>query len=593
MSSSQKHVREEFVEPVRRTLRWLAGLERADGKWLCPEHKLEHTGKNCGAAVMAAVLSQVDPKADHDWLLSVARAQGRRMLANLVREGTSPCHTFRPGRHDPFNCSNSVIDGGAASDALAQIVRTFGPRLESAERERFAQASLLHARTYLRYAVVDKGIPAQRAWGLTGLAAAWSLERDPVLESAALEAIGQLEGVQNEDGSFPYHPAHWGALHTGSTDVSAFYQSRCTGFVIFALERLGRDPRNALFAGCLRRGLEFLSALIGPNGIKCGAVEAKPWYWGAEYEVASHPFDVYTLARGYAHFGQARWMHLALASFRAWAQHLAPDGRPSSHAPGPGRSKSYQCPVFWSGHAQWMARALVDLEQGALSVPSSAPGPGSALDLSIARFPVASLARLEDGAVVALVRGARPRGNVHHGSPRGAGLLQVTHKPSGRDLLGRDAGGDFLLGEWVARAGARSLARGLKANRSELRFALWLARNHWRGRRFASAAGAWPLVLRRGPLAYASNLVSSAYACQAALEDLGDGVRVRSGLAWRDGTLVPESLVERRFQLDGEGLQVEERLLAAGAATQLEYRLPAAAKVQEQAPGLVRYRLGT
>jgi len=113
------------------------------------------------------------PRATRSSCATLAISQGRRLVANLKREGDSPCHTFRPGWHDPFNGSNSVIDGGACSDALAHLVRALGPSLAADERERFAAASLLHARTYLRYAVLDKGIPAQRAWGLTGLAGAW------------------------------------------------------------------------------------------------------------------------------------------------------------------------------------------------------------------------------------------------------------------------------------------------------------------------------------------------------------------------------------------------------------------------------------
>ena len=58
------------------------------------------------------------------------------MHTRLEREGDSTCFTFRPGRHDPYNCSNSVIDGGACSDALATFVLAFGDRLPAEERER-------------------------------------------------------------------------------------------------------------------------------------------------------------------------------------------------------------------------------------------------------------------------------------------------------------------------------------------------------------------------------------------------------------------------------------------------------------------------
>src|SRR5688572_14741567 len=114
--------REEILEPLRRVLRWLASLRDPAGRIVCPEHRIEHTGKSAGALVLALELLELDPGRDADFLRGLALEQGRRLLANLVREGTSACHTFRPGRHDPFNCSNGVIDGGACSDALAQLV---------------------------------------------------------------------------------------------------------------------------------------------------------------------------------------------------------------------------------------------------------------------------------------------------------------------------------------------------------------------------------------------------------------------------------------------------------------------------------------
>ena len=74
-------------------------------------------------------------------------------------------------------------------------------------------------------------------------------------------------------------------------------------FVLHSLEELGRNPADKHLREPLLRGLAFLLALQGPDGIKCGLVEAKPWYWGATYEVASHPFDVAALALRWRHWG--------------------------------------------------------------------------------------------------------------------------------------------------------------------------------------------------------------------------------------------------------------------------------------------------
>ena len=581
-------VREELLEPLRRTLRWILSLRDGAGRIVCPEHGVEHTGKSAGAAVLALELA---PYGDGAALREAAIGQGRRLVANLVREGTSPCHTFRPGRHDPFNCSNSVIDGGACSDALSALVLGLGDALPAAEREAFAAASLLHARTYLRYAVLDKGIPAQRAWGLTGLAAAHALEADELLERAALEAVGVLEGIQHGDGSYPYHPLEWGGAHPGAADVSAFYQSRITAFLVYSLERLGRDPRGDVFAGPLRRGLDFLLALQGVDGVKVGLVEAKPWYWGATYEVASHPFDVYALARGWRLFGRARLATAAVRAFRAWAAHLGPDGVPSSHRPGPGRGRSYQCPLFWAAHAEWLARALPDLE-AALRAGHPQPEPAAGgIDLSVAWFPDAQLGRVEDGRVTAWVRGARPTYNVHHGSPHGAGLLRVQRRADGADLLERCRLGGHQEGEWSGRAGLPSLARGWAGGGDELRFSLWQARVHLRAGRSAEALRAPLAVARRGVAAFAAPRVSSAFSIAPEVRVDGDGIELSGPLAWRGGAPLAGSRIERRFQVDGDGLVVSERVLDTGGARGLTYGVPHAATEVQRRDGWVTYRL--
>jgi hypothetical protein len=575
MGETTRAVREELLEPLRRTARWLLALRDGEGRIVCPEHRLEHTGKSACAAILFAHLAEHDPEGGK-WG-AAAVEQGRRLVANLAREGTSACHTFRPGRYDPYNNSNHVIDGGACSDALSELVGRAGPQLSADDREAFASASLLHARTYLRYAVLDKGIPAQRAWGLTGLAGAFALEPDPELERAGIEAVGVLEGIQHPDGSYPYHPVEWGGAHVGASDASAFYQSRVTAFLLFALERMGRDPRDATFAVPLQRGLRFLRALAGPDGIKCGLVEAKPWYWGAEYEVASHPFDVFALARGGQLFGDPALGRAALRAFRAWVDHLGPDGVPTSHHPGPGRGRSYQCPLFWAAHACWLARALPELERTAARGEPEAGG-GAGLEIAVTHFPSVDLARIEDGAVVAWVRGRRPGYNVHHGSPHGAGLLRAVRRADGAELVERRRLRADQEGEWSRSFGVPSLGRGWPSGASELRFSAWLARNHWRGGRATSALLAPLDVLRRGVLDFASARASSAFPVEAELTVRDDGVAVAGGLAWRGGEPVPGWRTQRVFRMAGDGLEVSERVEGPGRARAPGYRLPAAAR---------------
>ncbi len=572
---SEPRIREELLEPLRRALRWLEGLRDSRGAIVCPEHRIEHTGKSAGAAVLAARLARYDAPEQRERHLATAIEQGRRLVANLYREGTSECHTFWPGRHDKFNSSNAVIDGGACSDALVELVETLGPALSDDDRRAFTHAATLHARTYLRYAVLDKGVPAQRAWGLTGLAAAWRLERKSELENAAIEAVGALEGVQNEDGSFPYHPLEWGAPHAGAGDASSFYHSRIPAFTLFALERLERNPRDRLFARPLYSALDFAEGLHGPDGIKCGLVEAKPWYWGAEYEVASHVFDVYALARAGELFGERRFTAAAVRAYRTWIEHLGRDGMPHSHAAAPGRRKSYQCPVFWACHAEWIARALPLLEASWDKIPRyERAASGGGIDLRVRAWGAVELARIEDDTLVAWVRGSRPGFNVHHGSPHGAGLLRVVRKSDGANLLSRQRLVSDQEGEWSARHGALSLERGWRHGAAELRFSLWLARNHARGRRWGSALAAPFDVAWRGVAAFGSSEVSSSFALAAPLRIDGEGVSLTSTLAHRGGDVVAGARLERRFEVDGRGLVVRERLADAGGARGVRFRFP-------------------
>jgi hypothetical protein len=243
----------------------------------------------------------------------------------------------------------------------------------------------------------------------------------------------------------------------------------------------------------------------------------------------------------------------------------------------------------------WLARALPDLQHclGAGAEPRGARG---SLDLSVQWFPDAQLARLEDSCVVAWVRGARPPVNVHHGSPLGAGLLRAWSKDRERDLLERCRLGGGNEAEWSGKWGGWRLADGWRANRDELRFSLWLSRVAWRGGRRLEALEAPFGVARRGWLAFAHPRVSSAFHLSPQVDVAGDGVRLVSALARRDGAVAPGLVLERSFSIDGEGLLVRERLLASkearlGDSTSPSYRIPGAATEVEHAAGWLSYRL--
>ncbi|MEM9802788.1 MAG: hypothetical protein AAGA20_20860 [Planctomycetota bacterium] len=575
-------VRRELTGPLERVLEWMvAQRDPATGALICPQHRIEHTGKSAGAVVLAVELARHAAEADRDRLLTIAREQCERIVGRLEREGDSTCFTFRPGRHDPYNCSNSVIDGGACSDALAACVQAFGDRLGADERERFTHASVLHAQTYLRYAIVDKGVPAQCAWAMTGAAQAYRLSGHDVLRYVCEVGAERLAGVQRGDGSFPYHPLEWGAAHPGAGDASAYYQSRVNAFTSFALETaMGADAGTRADA-TFDAGLDFLHGLIGPDGIKVGAVEAKPWYWGAEYEVVSHPFDIAALATEWRRTRALRAAAALRASFAAWARHLGPDGAPRSHLDAgpddPARRPSYQCPFFWAAHASWIARSLPELEEVHASDP-----PAAAPTTGWTHFEDVDLARLDTPEVVAWVRGRRPPGNASHGSPAG-GLLRVHSRVNGRDLFVATRFDRRPEAAWSGASGAPSLGRGWRAGRDDLRFSGWLLRSRWRAGAGVRALDEPLRAGRRSFLAFAAPTVSTAFDRDAPIEvGADDSVRIVGPFARRDGSPAG-GRVERWYRASpGGALEVEARCHDASGVRGLWYR-PALRAVQVEA----------
>ena len=575
-------------EPLRRVLAWIRAHEDAGagGALVCREHRIEHTGKTACAVILAIELAKEaagDERAD---LVGFVRRQCERIASRLEREGDSTCFTFRPGRHDPYNCSNSVIDGGACSDALASACLELGGELTADERDRFGRASVLHAQTYLRYAIVDKGIPAQCAWAMTGAARAFRLSGHEVLRLAVTEGARRIRGQQRGDGTLPYHAE--GGEHPGATDVSAYYHSRVFAFTAFALDEVlgpgGGAEEDAAFAP----GLDALHALSGPDGVKVGAVEAKPWYWGGPYEVASNPFDVAAFGMEHRRTGSPRALVALRAAWRAWLAHLTDEGEPTSFR-GRGR-RSYQCSFFWATHACWAARVLPEL-RAAMS-PGAAPPPATP---GLRHLADLDLVRIDAPDVVAWIRGKRPDGNAMHGSPLG-GLLRVHSRESGRDLFLAPRFERRPEAHWSGAAGLPSLGRGLRSGGRDVRFAAWLTRNRLRGGLPLEAARQIPRAVRRSVLDHASPAASTAFDRRPDLHIEGTGAEARilsrASLAHRASDGGRFGAVESRFEVAPEGgLLVEERCTDASGIRGLWFRPPERAVVLEETARLVRYRL--
>lgn len=564
------------------------------GALLCGDHKIEHTGKSAGAVVLAVELATWASESDHDELFAIARGQCERIVSRLEREGDSTCFTFRPGRHDPYNCSNSVIDGGACSDALASCVMAFGDRLTAEERERFTHAAVLHAQTYLRYAIVDKGVPAQCAWAMTGAAQAFRLSGHEVLRYVCEVGAERIAKIQRPDGSVPYHPVGLGAAHPGAEDTSAYYQSRVHAFMDFALRAVrGGDVQGPLPDHGFAKGLDFLHGLQGPDGIKVGGVEAKPWYWGGRYEVASHPFDIAAFAAEWRRTGSARAQAAMLSSWRAWLSHLLPSGEPTSHLPafdGTGaRAGSYQCSFFWASHACWIARCLPEL---AAALDAESADPVAVRQPVVRYFEDVDLVRLDSASLSVWIRGKRPPGNSFHGSPVGGGIIRVHDIEAGRDLFCARAFERRPGAAWSGRRGTLQPARGWREGKSELRFSGWLMRNRWRGGARLGALFEPLRTARRAIFDPAGNAVSTAFDRDPELTLGADGeVRMVSAFAHRDGRS-GFGRVERVMRMTALGLDVQERCIDPGGAGGLWFRAPERGIVHSETNHEVRYSIG-
>src|SRR5262249_30270 len=123
---------------------------------------------------------------------------------------------------------------------------------------------------------------------------------------------------------------------------------------------------------------------------------------------------------------------------------------------------------------------------------------------------------------------------------------------------------------------------------------LWTARVEARARRWGSALREPIRALREGVLDYASARAASSFALAPYVAARDFELVLRAPLAWRDGTPVEGTSIERRFAVDRSGLEVEERVLGRGSARDWSYAVPSSARdvVRSKDSGdAVTYRL--
>lgn len=553
------------------TLRGLAQfLERltdASGALVCPRHRVEHTGKNVYAALLEQHLWRYTREEEH---LERARRIVLRTVDMFGEDPDSRVPIFLPGRVDPRNASTSSIDGGACADVLATLLEEEPDAFDAAQTTRIRQVLEEHVEGYLRHSARDRPIPAQRLWAATGVARAARLFgrddwRQDALSGCRL-ALAELHG----DGIAPYIPRHSkDCSHPGLAETSGFYHSRTPGFVLYVHAVLG-EPLDEPCRAALGRALDALLALCDGRGRKIVQNEAKPWYWESDYEVASHAFDVYALVTGAEALGRPLYAQHAGRVMEEWLAHVGPDGGVYSHH---GRGTNFQCRVFWTAHAAWIARVLP-------RVPVTAVA-RERLDVDL---PESGVLHVERPRYTAVLRGRRrPHGNLF-GCDQGGGQMQslVAHaprRPVGDELVVRPRWTGAPRGAFALRPARRPswLARVrevLRRERGDLRFRLYVARVEWAARAWWHAL-AYPVrhVLVR-TLRDATGWARTTFDLETVQRWDGHVARFEGALADRWGTRVPGTRTERVYAFEEDGVRVEERLVLEGVRGRVRYDVP-------------------
>ena len=126
-------------------------------------HGVRHTGKLARLVVLDLAL--LDATGDPRYWEG-ARLRAEEVAAQLAPDPEHGSLIYLPGRLDPRNCSNSAIDSGECTDALARLLSH--PRAESLEEDQrrpLEETVAGNAATYLAEKVTATAITNQRLWG--------------------------------------------------------------------------------------------------------------------------------------------------------------------------------------------------------------------------------------------------------------------------------------------------------------------------------------------------------------------------------------------------------------------------------------------
>lgn len=538
---------------------WFASASRFLNRatFQCEAHHVQHTGKLARSIVLDLQLSWVTQNPAY-WQQAVRRA--RHVSSRLAPDPEHGGFIYMPGRFDPRNCSNSVIDSGECTDALARLLldeRAAG--LTNADRTSFWSAVEQNAETYLRHAVVEKEIVNQRLWGAMGLASAYRIEPRASWTEALQQSLARSIAEQRPDGSWGYQrdAARHGS-YAGAADLTVYYHSRCLTFLLHVLDCLPESTIHGHTAAAVRRGLDFLAAVITPDGLKPLALEGKRWFWDGTYEAGSNAYDIYALLRGAERYGVRAWQGLAARCWDQLARHQSLDG--GLQACAERRANDFVCRDFHTADLAWPAQVMRQLpapgkgadrqrnapgderrkrgdERG--ETKDEEPGTGSAV-----HHADAGILRLEAEGVVALLRTSKQPGNTLYGGACGGGaLVYVAQATNGANRLSIDREATLVEGSvtlYPARARRGDAIRRFwrdnppgREGRQWLFVARLLVAQH---RPVAAGSRLWRGYLR--PLVQALRDPAASQWALAAEVAYGDGwARARCWPSRRDGSV--------------------------------------------------------
>ena len=541
-------------------------------------HRVAHTGKLARAIVVDLAL--LDHWGDElHWQRALGRAEW--IASRLKPDPEHGALIYHPGRLDPRNCSTSAIDSGECTDALARLLlHPHSATVDPSTAARLRAAVHSNAQTYLRSAVLEKGITNQRLWAAMGLATAWALEPQAEWLDALRAAVQRAIVEQHDEGWWRYQPdaAKEGA-HPGAADLTVYYHSRCLAFLMHICERAPALD-SADTGQAISRGLDFLKLVTTPDGLKPLLLEGKRWFWDGTYEAGSAAFDVFALTRGADLFARNDLSELAEQAWRQLRRHQLPNGSIASCLE-PG-AFDFVCADFHTADLAWTAQVISKLERPTSRAPST-----SAQGVTYAAG--AGVIRLESATGVALVRTRKQPANTMVGGPVGGGALAAVVDRVGVQRLRPNEGQWRLSRAWTCADGLSAILRFLRENPPGREGRQWLFvarlllgqgrpraawRRLWRGY-VGPLAGCWRPEAR------------SAWSAGAEVQVSEDGFTSASQPTAQNGDIprwVTAIYLERRVTLASSGLRVSERLRGPGRpALEIEFLVPEAAQAVDAA----------